>query len=209
MNLKLKNKIVYSLADEIILYAAGPLCNALLALGAAMVYSACPNQNVRYFYAGNILLFCVNMLPVTPLDGGVILKKLLALRMGSRAASRVMRVISVIPAAALFIAGSYAAYVTKFNFSVLLLSVFLFGSIFSQSEKYNIDFVKELMYYKSKPRKHARLLVADKSDVPRKIAEKFIPGKYSIVCVTDNDGAIDDILTETQIIDELISEADL
>lgn len=204
VNLKLKNKIVCSVADEIILYAAGPLCSALLALGAAVVLTRYPNPCIRYFYVGNILLFCVNMLPILPLDGGIILKKLIACRLGNRSAEKITRVISAFLASAMTLFGAYVVYVTKFNFSVLFLAVFLVGSIFTQSEKYNIDFVKELMYYKNKPRKRVRLLIADVSENPRKTAERFIPGKYSVVCMTDKNGEIKEILTETQIVDRLI-----
>ncbi len=204
VNLKLGNKIVYSLADEIILYASGPLCNAVLALGAAVVFSRYPNPYIKFFYVENILLFCVNMLPVLPLDGGIILRKILACRMGNRAAGRVVRVISLCFTVALLILGGYVVYVTKFNFSVLFLAVFLAGSIFTQSEKYNIDFVKELMYYKNKPCKRVRLIIADKDESPRKTAERFVPGKYSVVCVMNKNGEIEELLTETQIVDKLI-----
>ncbi len=206
VNLKLSNKIIYGLADEIILYAAGPLCNILLACGSAAAYSHYPYGLLRFFYTGNILLFCVNMLPAVPLDGGIILKKIISHRIGSRRAERVMRAVSVMISAALLAVGGYVVYVTKFNFSILLLAVFLAGSIFTQTEKYNIDFVRELMYYKNKPRSKIRFIAADKNDDPAKTAERFVPDKFSVVLIINKKGEIDDILTETQIIDRLIDE---
>lgn len=207
VNLRLKNKIVYSLADEIILYAAGPLCNIVLALGAAVVFPYFPYEELRMFYAGNILLFCVNMLPITPLDGGMILKKILSRRFGSRNAEKTLRVVSALLTVILIVFGAYVVYITKLNFSVLFFAVFLAGNIFTQNEKYNIDLIKELMYYKNKPRNRVRLIIADDSDEPLKIAERLAPDRYSVICITDKSGKIKELLTETQIIEKIIASA--
>ena len=77
VNLKLKNKIVGSLADEIILYASGPLINAVFALLAMLLYKRFPIYKLQYIYILNTALFIVNLLPAMPLDGGIILKKIL------------------------------------------------------------------------------------------------------------------------------------
>ena len=207
VNLRLKNKIVYSLADEIILYASGPLCNIVLALGAAVVFPYFPHEELRMFYAGNILLFCVNMLPITPLDGGMILKKILSRRFGSRKAAKAVRIVSALLTFALIVLGVYVVYITKLNFSVLFFAVFLAGNIFTQSEKYNVDLIKELMYYKNKPRNRVRLIIADDDEEPLKIAERLVPDRYSVIYVTDKSGKIKEILTETQIIEKIITSA--
>ena len=60
------------------------------------------------------------------------------------------------------------------------------------------------MYYKNKPCKRVRLIIADKDESPRKTAERFVPGKYSVVCVMNKNGEIEELLTETQIVDKLI-----
>ena len=76
VNLKLKNKMVYSLTDEIILYISGPLSNILMAVFAKMFFK----EHFWYedFYSKNIVLCIINLLPILPLDGGVVLKKIIA-----------------------------------------------------------------------------------------------------------------------------------
>ena len=44
----------------------------------------------------------------------------------------------------------------NFNFTILFAVIFLTGNIFTNKEKYYIDFTKELMFYKSKDKKKAR-----------------------------------------------------
>ena len=96
VNLKLKNKLVYSLADEMILYFSGPFCNILFALIAMIVYSRYPNESVKFFYISNTMLFCMNMIPSVPLDGGILLKKIIAYRLGYNSANKIMTIISAV-----------------------------------------------------------------------------------------------------------------
>lgn len=204
VNLKLKNKLICRLSDEIILYMAGPLCNILLACLSLFIYRFYPNPRLRFFYGSNVMLFVMNMLPVVPLDGGIVLKKLLMYRTGYQTAGRIMRVVSAAIGTALFALGAYVLYVTRFNYSVLFLSVFLLGNAFTQKEKYNVDYVKELMFYKDK---HSRRIChhIEKADTDYKAAAKdFNSGSYSVVYFLDKKGKIDRIMTETEIIDKIL-----
>ena len=71
VNLKLKTRMIYSISDEVILYFAGPFSNVIMALLAVFLDFPMKEE----FYIQNIALFILNMLPIIPLDGGVILKK--------------------------------------------------------------------------------------------------------------------------------------
>ena len=62
VNLRLKNKMVFSIADEIILYISGPLCNIAFAFFAAVVCRKYNYEIFRMFYISNIVLFLINML---------------------------------------------------------------------------------------------------------------------------------------------------
>ncbi len=204
VNLKLKNKIICRLSDELILYLAGPLCNILLACLSLFLYRFYPNPWLRFFYGCNIILFVMNMLPVTPLDGGIALKKLLMYRAGYKRAGRIMTAVSAIIGAGLFLLGAYVLYVTRFNYSVLFLSVFLLGNAFTQKEKYNVDYVKELMFYKDKHSPRVRHHIENEGADYRKTSEKFNSGAYSVVYFLDKRGKISKIMTETEIIDKIL-----
>ena len=205
VNLKLKNKMVYSLADEIILYISGPLCNVVFALAAALLCKRYNLEILRMFYISNIMLFAMNMLPAIPLDGGIILRKILMYRYGCKQAEKVMKVISIIISGAVMLLGAAVLYKTRFNFSVLLFSALLIGNIFTQMEKYNVDFVKELMFHSKKKTDKVRHIIINDGIDYKDIAQRFNIGSYNVVYITDNDGKIKDTLTETQIINHIIN----
>lgn len=203
VSLKLKNKIVYSLSDEVILYISGPLCNIVLALAAAAAYNRFPCESLRFFYTANIVLFIMNMLPAVPLDGGIILRRVLTRFIGSGAAYKLMMAVSVLTGAAVSCVGITVLYKTGFNFSVLMFSIFIIGNALVQKEKYNMDFVRELMFHSKKSKKKLYHSIARESESGRDMIKRFSPEKYNIVYVTDESGKIKNILTEEEIINHL------
>ena len=206
VNLKLKNKIVSSLSDEIILYLSGPLFNALLALLAAVVYLYFPNDDLRFFYITNLTLFVMNMLPSAPLDGGIILKKVLMYAAGFDAARKVSRVISALCAVCVMALGVYVFYKSGRNFSLMLFSALMIGNIFTQGEKYNTDFVRELMFSgRKKARGIHHIIVTEDTDCTC-IAKKFRPSRHNVVYMTHTSGKITRIMTDTQIIGQLLDK---
>ncbi len=204
VNLRLKNKMVYSIADEIILYISGPLVNAFFAVFAALFYRYCPYYLIRMFYISNIMLFIMNLLPALPLDGGIITRKILMYRYGFRNAEKIMKIISAVISAAVTALGIYAAYKTHFNYSVLLFSLLLIGNIFTRNEKYNIDFIKELMFHNKKGHKRVRHIITDEKRDYKSIAEDFRVNCYNVVYRLDESGRVTEILTETQVINQIM-----
>ncbi len=205
VNLKLKNKIVCSFSDDVILYASGPLCNAALALFALFMYRLCPNYNLKFFYISNMMLFIMNMLPCAPLDGGLLLKRILRRRMGEAGAANIMRVISVFTALAVTALGVYVIYMNGRNFSALLFAALIIGNIFTQKEKYSTDFVRGLIFPEGKKSDSVHHIIA-KEDIPlRETAKKIIPYKHNVLYITDKSGKISEIITDKQISDRLLN----
>ena len=131
INLKLKNTLIYSISDEIILYAAGPLSNIIMALSALPFLRH--SHYIYEFYIQNIALFVLNLLPVSPLDGGIILKKILTFYFGNKSAVKIIRTISSF-IILLFV--SFLIYIGinhKLNYSLFFLTVFLLCTIFTSS----------------------------------------------------------------------------
>lgn len=204
VNLKLKNKLLANIADEMILYLSGPIMNLIIAFIAVILRNKI--SSAGYLYYINILLFVVNMLPVVPLDGGCIMKGVISARIGTIRANKVMKGIAAVITAMLIFAGIYAVHITGYNYSILLFAVFILGNIFTQREKYNTEYLRELMFYKEKPLKNIKLTAAYTDEDKRDIAKKFMPGAYSIVCELDRKGKINRFLTETEIIEKIFEE---
>jgi len=205
LNLRLKNKMVYSLSDEIILYASGPLMNIVMALGSiffmnswAWAYS---------FYIQNIVLFVLNLLPVVPLDGGVIMKKIFGRIIGFRAAEKLMKCVSLIMVSIMGVLGLYLALINHFNYSICFLVIFILCNFFTAEEKYNIDFVRELMFYKEKGRdfknRCVKVLIMKKGEDLKKIAAEFSTEAYYIVFCLDDEGKVSEIMSESEIMERI------
>ncbi len=200
LNLRLKNKMVYSLADEIILYSAGPLSNAIMALFAIPFLKS---PIAMDFYYQNMALFLLNLLPVVPTDGGVILKKIIAGRIGYMRASKIMRVVSGFTIVALACFGGYLFVVNRFNYSICFLIIFVLCNLFVGEEKYNVDFLRELMFYKEKGKNFAnqriKSVIMREGEDFKQIAKEFSCSCYYLVFLVDKNDKILQVFTESEI----------
>lgn len=207
VNLKLKNSIIYGLSDEIILYAAGPLSNILMALASIPFIKQ--NQYANLFYINNIFLFLFNMLPILPMDGAAILKKLLAHKAGQRRAEAVLKVSTVFLIGILLAAEAFIFVHGQVNFSVLFTAVFLTGNLFTNKEKYRVDFLKELMFFRKKENfkfRKAKPYIIKEHESYNELARNFSQGSYYIVFEENIGGGINKIVTEKQIVEKILGE---
>lgn len=203
VNLKLKNKLVYSLSDEIILYIAGPLLNLTLAILGRMFFSE------RFwffdFYIKNIALGILNLLPILPLDGGVILKKILGYFFGYKKSILIMRILSAVMVLGFLTMVLMNNWIIQ-NFSFYFFLIFLAGNLFVQTEKYNIDILRELTFYHEKIKKHkARVLVARRGEDVRSFLKEFTNNSYNILMIIGENGEIEEIMSEEKVIGKMLT----
>lgn len=103
---------------------AGPVSNL-----AAAVLTARIGGN-WYFFAGlNLSLAAFNLLPMEQLDGGRVLRHLVALLWSPRAAEQAVDILSKVTAALFLIAGSVLLWVTRSNFTLLVTALWLTASL--------------------------------------------------------------------------------
>jgi Zn-dependent protease/CBS domain-containing protein len=124
-------------SDEVKITVAGPLVNVVLApifFGVGLLLGAVPrvpgdpfmsigSVGQFFFYLGylNVVLAVFNLLPAFPLDGGRILRALLATRLGAVRATDISSIVGQIFAAAFFLIGLLGG-----NFLLALVAVFIF-----------------------------------------------------------------------------------
>src|ERR671933_171877 len=124
-------------SDELKITLAGPLVNVVLApiffgvglaLGAqpripADIFTGIGSVGQFFFYLGylNVVLAVFNLIPAFPLDGGRILRALLATRLGAVRATDISSAVGKLFAAAFFLIGLLGG-----NFLLALVAVFIY-----------------------------------------------------------------------------------
>lgn len=205
VNLRVKSRIVYSICDEIVLYMSGPLLSAIIALLTNIFY-----PDMQYFYWCNIGLFVLNLLPILPMDGAMVLKRILSDKIGSRQASKVLKFLSLGLVIILMIIEVFFLIKKYFNYSLLFVIIFLTANIFTNNEKYSTNFVKELIYIKQKSKNKCVKVIpylVDEDYSDRKLAQEFIASKSYIIFKKNKKGKISEVLCEEEIIDRILNKS--
>jgi len=113
--------------DEGLMALAGPATSlglgALLLVGLSALRGGSPDLRMAVFYLGsiNILLGLFNLLPAFPMDGGRILRAVLAARMGTVRATRTAATVGRVLAVAMGIYGVWAG-----SLMLMLIALFVF-----------------------------------------------------------------------------------
>ena len=206
VNLRIKSSMIYSISDEIILYMSGPLLNAILALFSQIFLI---KYNIgRIFFWNNMGIFLFNLLPILPLDGAMVLKRILADKVGEWHAKKILKAFSAFLIVVLIFIEIILYLKHSFNFAIMFITVFLTANIFTNTEKYSVNLLKELIYIKNKSKKNIRtveLLLVNEDCDNFKIAENFNSSKSYVVMKRNNKGKIYDILSEEEIINSILN----
>lgn len=199
---------------EILVAAAGPLCSLVLAYLsylAAQFFPFMQGELLPYALPLNLSLALLNLLPALPLDGGRILKALLYQKLGCIKAYNITIKISRIFVFLLLLSASLLLLCTRFNFSLLLVGVFLLGNLSAEQKNLTLLAMKELSESKERFLRrdiHKVKSITVRDSLPaRKILPHLQSDHYFIIYVTDENARIIKTLTETQVIDSLIHKS--
>ncbi len=123
MRIEKGTNLSLSLRDEFLIAAGGPavnfMCSALLLLSAK-----------GYAAAVHFAMAALNMLPVFPLDGGVMLQCVLHRRLSPHKAETVLRVMSLCTVFPLGVVGFLVLIQSGYNISLLAVDVYLIFLLF-------------------------------------------------------------------------------
>ncbi len=207
---KLQTPIIKSPYREIIMALSGPLSNFLLAGICKSFYLYYPNELLNYSITAAMAMGLLNLLPCLPLDGGRILRAILTL--GSDALSawqttvRISRWVS-----ALLLAMAIVLLLTSsFQFSLLLIGIFLLGNLCNEQKSISHQALRELLYHKEKLERdqlnRTRLLSAYQDLPARRLLRRLSYHTYYTVQVLDQNQTPIATLTESQILDALLHQ---
>lgn len=196
VNLKIKTRLLASVADEMILYLSGPLVNAV----AALVCAVSGHKNM--FYYNNLLLFIINIMPILPLDGGQAARRIISARIGEEKATRLLSFFGFAVGVGLII---IMVMYSALNINSITFAAFLTASVFTCKEKYSRDFVRELVCTSGR-REASRcdVFIADAGSDRIKILKKVVPSKGAVVFFTNENSQIVKTATDIELAREIL-----
>lgn len=130
------NRTKRSPNDDIFILICGGLFNIILALLSIIIYKFSNNYYVSVFFTTNLILGVFNLLPISTLDGGQIVEIMLLKRLNIKSAQIISDVISLIILLPLAILGFIVLLQSKYNFSLLVVSLYLIGLLVFKHRAY-------------------------------------------------------------------------
>ena len=204
ITMRVAQNCIKDIMSEIKIAAAGPVSNFLIAY---FTYGFYDGLYKEYIITASLVMGIFNILPALPLDGGRILRALLVKKLGHIRAANVTLNISYGLGFLIFAAGLYALYITKFNFSFLLIGGFLIANITEERKNANMIIMKDILYSRKKLSQkgvsQGEMLVAEENQKAKNILKMLSYDRYYIIYIVDNHMRIIKSITETELIESM------
>lgn len=205
INIKIKDKLSY--IYELILCIMGPVGSLVVGVLALYIYKNSGVFDIKYFADANFSLFIINSIPIYPLDGGRIFKRILEEKEGHFRAAKISLWVSQGCVFVIF-AFIFAAIVySEFNVSIVVLCCFLISEISKQKNAAVKSYAELLAYSKEKLEKNLsvkiREIAVSENCYVKNILKNLSDGLYTVVSVADKNGKIIARITETELIEAI------
>ncbi len=113
-----------SYGKDILISLAGPAANGLAWLLGYAVQHGC-GVNTGEWMLANLAIGLMNLVPIDSLDGGQAVYSALCIRHSERTAGKIITILSLIILVPLATAGFFLLLKSRYNFSLLLISLYL------------------------------------------------------------------------------------
>lgn len=202
ITMRIAENCVKDTVSEMKIALAGPLSNFLIAYFTYGLYDGAYRQ---FIITTSIVMGVFNLLPVFPLDGGRVLRALMVKKFGHIRATNMVLNFSYVFCFLILAAGLFALYLTKFNFSVLLIGGFLIANITEERKNANMIIMKDILYSRKKLLhkgvSKGNILVAEENQKAKSVLKELSYDKYYIINIVDNHLNIIKTVTETELIE--------
>ncbi len=202
ITMRVAQNYIKDTTSEIKIALAGPVSNLLIVY---FTYGFYDGMYREYIITASLVMGIFNFLPALPLDGGRVLRVLLVKKLGHIRAANVALNISYGLGFLICGAGLYALYVTKFNFSFLLIGGFLIANITEERRNANMIIMRDILYSRKKLSQkgvtQGEMLVTEESEKAKNILKMLSYDRYYIINIVDNRMRIIKSITETELIE--------
>ena len=130
----IRQNSVLSPKDEVFTALGGPLFKGLLLVLSCILLCFYENEGLMTFACTNLILMVFNLLPIKKLDGGIVLYNMLIQFLSLEKILIIQKCISIFFILIIYIWGIYAFYASRFNFSLIIIAIFLTLSLVSDKE---------------------------------------------------------------------------
>jgi len=203
VNMNIMPSEIKSSKQEILIASAGPIFSFFM--GCLFFYT-----DQTYSSAVNFSIFIINVIPALPLDGGRVLKAILTEKYGHIKAFNILMTVTKILSIILITLGIVILFITKFNFSVVLIGCFLVVNCISEQRGRHIKIMDEILKSREKIIDENVLrteYITIKSDEPAFRALKMLSkNKYYFINIVDDSTNIISTVSETILIESLIAK---
>lgn len=144
--------------DHFFIALAGPMVNFILCILCTSLWWIVPESFyfTSAFFQANLILAIFNILPVEPLDGGIMLKCLLS-KSKIKTAKLISNIVNII-----FIAGFTLLFIISFdktpNFILLIFAIFFLLNLIKSRKKDEVDAYYKFLLKNNKPVSKVNLL---------------------------------------------------
>ena len=206
---KVKSFTALSPLKEVFTAAAGPMINIVLAAGIFFIdkyYAELPIT--QPFIAANLTIAAMNLLPALPLDGGHIVRALLARTMGQKKSTRICAIFGVLIASIMLICGVFMVIKGYFNKTFFFMAVFLLYAAINEIKNVPYTVIRDISSKRKLLSTQKAVLMRGfaimNDNCLRDILKEFDAGKYNIVYILDDNMKILCSLSETQVMDAVL-----
>ena len=134
MNIKRTQSIKISTKNELLIALGGPFANAVIFIICCFVICFYQSEILMTIACINLILMAFNLLPIKRLDGGMALYFLLSRRFDAELCSKFLKITSIFFITIIYAWGIYVFISSGYNFSVIIIAIFLTLSMFGGNE---------------------------------------------------------------------------
>ncbi len=192
----------------------GPLVSLVLAgfFGGLFQHGGPYREVYSFLFQVNLTLGLFNLLPALPLDGGRMLRAHLKSKMGFYQASSLVALLTRIIALLMVAVTLYGLYLGRGNITLLMVAFFVYYTASVEHRELPTLLLQYLLRqgknFKERGYARAAVLVAWEDLSLNEVLQLFIPQKYHLVLVIDQEQRLKGLLLEVQIVEHLLEGRD-